>query len=237
MAQATNENLVTVIFENHPVLNDGESLRKGRAIYDDVEVCVIRFAGDSKKVAVFPAMEAEPNETRLKGHVVTYADHYNTQYMQYKNGQQQTVSGTPLAEAPFLTEGKRRELRALNIHSVEALAALDGAPLKMLGMGGREWKNQAVAFLAAAAGSADFTGMAAEIERLKERLAIAEASKLVSTSSPEGDGKDDLKVEDCTDEQLHAFIKEQQNGKGMPANTGRAKLIERATELAQAEAA
>ena len=238
MAQATNDNLLAVTFESHPVINDAKSVKMGRPIFDDVEICVIRFVGDNKKVGAFPAHEAEPNATREKGFPVTYAEHYNTQYMQFKNGLQQTVAGTPLSEAPFLTEGKRRELRALNIHSVEALAALDGPNMKMLGMGGREWKNQAVAFLSAASGTADFTGMAAEIARLKERLAIAEASTPPAGNvETERSEKTELSIEDCTDEQLHASIKEQQGGKAMPANTGRAKLLERATELAQAEAA
>ena len=232
MAQANNDNLLTVRFDSIPVLNDGKSVKAGRPIYDDVEVCEIRFAGDMKKVAVFPATEAEPNETRLKGHIVTYAEVYNPQYMQFKNGQQQTVAGTPLSEAAFLTEGKRRELRALNIHSVEALAALDGANLKMLGMGGREWKNQAVAYLANAAGSADVTSMAAEIERLKERLAIAEKvlpAQLASDADKNAGGE--KSIEDCTDDELREFIKKE-SGQAMPANTGRARLVERAMELA-----
>ena len=64
-------------------------------------------------------------------------------------------AGTPLSELTFLSQGKRLELKALNIHTAEALASLDGGPLKMLGIGGREMKNQAAAYLAKAAGNAD----------------------------------------------------------------------------------
>jgi hypothetical protein len=240
MAEANKKQTLTVTFAGHSQLNVGETERKGRPIFDDIEICEIRFPGDLKCQAVFPAHEAEPNATREAGHVVTYAEHYNEQYRKFKAGLQQTVSGTPLSEAPFLTEGKRRELRALNVHTVEQLAGLDGANLKTLGMGGREWKNQAAAFLAAAAGTADVTGMAAKIAKLEESLAIALANNRApaepAPSSPAGnDGEAaDKSIEDCTDEELREFIKKE-SGKAAPHNAGRAALLARATELATAD--
>lgn len=170
MTEANKKPSIVVTFNSHQELNPTESAVKGRPIFDDIEICEIRFPGDLKCWSVFPAHEAEPNATREAGHVITYAEFYNDQYKAFKNKEQQTVAGTPLSEAPFLTEGKRRELRALNIHSVEALAGLDGANLKMLGMGGREWKNQAQAYLDAAAGTADVTALAAKNADLQTQL-------------------------------------------------------------------
>ncbi|QQO30735.1 hypothetical protein JJC00_18800 [Bradyrhizobium diazoefficiens] len=228
-----------VTFTNNPVLNEPASQKAGRPIFDDMEVCEIRFPGDTKCWAVFPAHEAEPNATREGGYVITYAEHYNAQYLQFKNQSQQTVAGTPLSEAPFLTEAKRRELRALNIHTVEALAALDGAHLKTLGMGGREWKNQAQAYLDRAGSSADVTGMAAKIALLEERLAIAEATAAgVKRATPApaaaGDeGGTEKSLEECSDDELRSFITAQ--GGKAAHNAGRAKLIEIATKLATAD--
>lgn len=227
-----------VTFSNHPMLNEAESKKAGRPIFDDYEVCEIRFPGDTKCWSVFPAHEAEPNATREEGFERTYAEVYNTQYLQYKNQSQQTVAGTPLSEAPFLTEAKRRELRALNIHTVEALAALEGAHLKSLGLGGREWKNQAQAYLDRARGSADVTGMVAEIEKLKERLAIAEAAAAGNrvrgaAPAPDEDGKTEKSLAECSDDELRDFITAQ--GGKVAHNAGRARLIEIATELATAE--
>jgi hypothetical protein len=233
MAEANQKPQIVVSFNNHQEHNPAKSAAAGRPIFDDVEVCEIRFPGDLKCWAVFPAHEAEPNATREAGHVITYAEHYNEQYRKFKSMEQQTVAGTPLSECPFLTEGKRRELRALNIHTAEALASLDGSNLRMLGMGGREWKNQAAAFLAKAAGTADVTKMAAEIEQLKERLAIAEGSNPAKPVLHEsGEPEEKLKsIEECTDQELRDFIKEE-SGKVMPANTGREKLLARAMEIA-----
>jgi len=241
MAEANKKQTITVFFKQHQEQNHPKSAAAGRPIFDDIEICEIHFPGDQKCWAVFPAHEAEPNATREAGHVVTYAEHYNEQYRQFKAQEQQTVAGTPLSEAPFLTEGKRRELRALNIHTVEQLAGLDGAHLKTLGMGGREWKNQAAAFLAAAAGTADVTGMATRIAQLEESLAIA--LKAINASAPAAAGtapiadghpldeKSDKPIDDCSDDELREFIKAEQ-GKPAPHNAGRAALLARATELA-----
>lgn len=162
--------LVVPTFRIHTMPNEAASKAAGRPIFQDMEIVEIRFPGDRQKVFVAGAHEAEPNATRLKGETVTYAMLYNEQYRRFKAMETQDVSGTPLSELPFLTEGKRRELKALNVHTAEALASLDGTPLRQLGMGGREMKTQAEAYLRAAAGSADVTAMAAENAALRQQL-------------------------------------------------------------------
>lgn len=237
MAEANKKQQPVITFASHSMLNEGESSRKGRPIFDDLEVCEIRYPGDLKCWAVFPAHEAEPNATRENGHIITYAQVHNEQYLKFKNGLQQTVTGTPLSEAPFLSEGKRRELRALNIHTIEQLAGLDGSNLKTLGIGGREWKNQAQAFLDAAAGTADVTGMAAQIAQLQEtvRTLMASQAQPAPAAPPEAEGNEGEKaIEDCSDDELRQFIVAS-GGNKPPANTGRARLIAIATELVKKE--
>ncbi len=141
--------LTTVQFKMLPVLNDSKSAKEKRPVYDDTEVVEIRFAANKQTVAVYPAHESigwvdGPDGTR---HEQTYAMKYNEQYLQFKNGEGQSQLGTPLEMAPFLSPGKRLELKALNIWTIEALASLDGQNLKRLGMGGRDLKNEAVNFL------------------------------------------------------------------------------------------
>jgi hypothetical protein len=120
----------------------------------------------------------DPNATRAafdagtihEGEAVTYAQVYNKQYLAFKQNEAQDQSGTPLSELTFLTEGQRRELRALNINTAEQLASLDGKPLLLLGPGGREKKNQALAYLEAASDQSIVTRQAAEIESLKAQM-------------------------------------------------------------------
>ena len=246
-----NQDRVVVTFFSEAVLNQPKSEASGRPIFDDVEMIMFQFAGDTRRVCAFPATETDPNATREAGYPVSYAEAHAEAYRKFKAGQQQTVAGTALSEAPFLTEAKRRELRALNIHSVEALAALDGPNLKTLGIGGRELKNQARAYLDKAAGSADVTGMAAQIATLREnmQLLMDENARLVdqmrggaaaparpADSAQEdgaGEGGDDpgKAIEECSDAELRDFIA--QNGGKVAHNAGRARLLELATELAQ----
>lgn len=172
---AANTATTNVSFRSHVQPDEQASKKAGRPIFSEIEVCDISFPANRQTKATFPAHDAEPNATRESaangGGVVTYAQFYNDQYRAYKSGAAQPLGGTPLSEAPFLTEAKRRELKALGIHTVEALASLDGTPLKQLGMGGRELKNQAQAYMDNAAGSADVTSLAAEVELLRQQLA------------------------------------------------------------------
>lgn len=232
-------NSVTVRFRKDSIHDMTASHKEGRPIFKDIEVCDIFFPGDRQRMLTELAHAAEPNATREAGETVTYAQKYNKQYQSFKNMEDQTQSGTPLSELPFLTEGKRRELKALHIHTAEQLAALDGKPLKQLGMGGRDLKSQAKAYLDKASGSAELTALASENEDLRRRLAALEAQASGKHQAPvdidaedevenDLDGKD---LDDCTDAELKAYIKEQ-TGEPVRGNPSRETLIERATELA-----
>lgn len=171
---ADNSNLMVPRFFVHTVLNEGKSKEAGRPIYDEMEACEIRFAANKQTVAVFPAHEVwsiveTPDGMREPQ---TYAMRFSEQYRKFKAGEAQVMSGTPLEELPFLTASKRLELKALSIFTAETLAALDGQPLKQLGMQGRELKNQAQAYLDKAAGSADVTKLAAANESLKDQVKV-----------------------------------------------------------------
>ncbi|MBN9552180.1 MAG: hypothetical protein J0H31_25800, partial [Alphaproteobacteria bacterium] len=139
----------------------------------------VKFAGDKLRVHVAPAHEHYKRRTLPNGDSewITYAQEFQPIYERFKQGLIEQGTGTPLSELPFLTESKRAELKALNIKSAESLAALDGGPLKMLGMGGRDLKNQAQAYLDKANGSADVTRLAADNDAL--RALIADLQKQV----------------------------------------------------------
>ncbi len=169
-----NESLVFARFFTHTAPDEVASKKENRPMFKDYEAVEIRFAANKKTIHVAPAHEVFKRERNFQtGEVneITYAMAYNDQYKKFKAGEAQDQSGTPLSELTFLTASKRLELKALNIHTAEALAALDGTPLKQLGMGGRELKNQAQAYLDAAKGSVDVVAMAAQIAALQELIA------------------------------------------------------------------
>ncbi|KQZ25846.1 hypothetical protein ASD50_20705 [Mesorhizobium sp. Root552] len=167
-----NDDLIAPRFFTRPVENPIETRKQGRPIFEDREFVEVKFAGNRQSVLVAPAHEKFKQRKMPNGDSewITYAQEYQPIYERFKQGLSEQGSGTPLSELPFLTEAKRSELKALNVKSAEALAALDGGPLKMLGMGGRELKNQAIAYLEKASGSADLTRLAAENEAYKTRM-------------------------------------------------------------------
>ncbi len=159
--------------------NDAKSKEAGRPIFDDVEVVEVRSAGDRLMIKVFPAHAFARWVTTPEGDQVpqTYAERWPAQYKRFKEGHVQIAEGTPIDELPFLSAARRSELRALSIHTAEAILALDGANLKTLGMWGRELKAQVKAYMDNAAGSATATALAQEVDQLKQLVASLQADK------------------------------------------------------------
>ena len=238
-----NSSLIVPRFYIHTTPNEAKSKEAGRPIFDEMEVCEVRMAANKQTVGVFPAHEVFKKISRNDGSMeeLTYALAFNEQYKKFKANETQELAGTPLSELTFLSQGKRLELKALNIHTAEALASLDGTPLKMLGIGGREMKNQAAAYLAKAAGNADVTALAAENVALSERMAemskqieeltaLAKPSK--AKSKPAADDEEDAPspFADWEDEDIRNWIVSE--GGDKPHNrTGHAGLVKQADEL------
>jgi hypothetical protein len=160
-----------------PVENPAKTRDAGRPIFEDKEFVRIRFVGDRNKELVAPANDPFKFD-REKGRHITYAEEFPRHYEAFKRDQEYVGEGTPLKEVPWLTASKRKELESLNIHTVESLSRLDGSNLARLGVGNRELKMQAVAWLDKAAGAAQDSKLAAElaarddqIEQLKQQMA------------------------------------------------------------------
>jgi hypothetical protein len=150
MATISDPNALThVVFRMHATPNEAKSQQAGRPIYDEMEVCDISFAGNKSTIGTFPAHEIvgyvdDPVMGRVEQ---TYAQKYNQEYLAFKNSDPAALGGTPLEELPFLTQAKRLELKAVHVYTAEALAALDGNNLKMLGVDGRDLKDKAQLYI------------------------------------------------------------------------------------------
>ncbi|WP_119271428.1 hypothetical protein [Taklimakanibacter deserti] len=163
-------------FRNVAVENKAKSLKEGRPIYDQQEQVFIRFAGDTKKELVAPAHEKcmrDPQSNLW----VSYAQVYHRHYEAFKSGEAAVGEGTPIDELPFIDSARRAELKALHVHTAEALAGLEGINLSRLGMFGRELKEKAAAYIATAKDSAHATALAARNAELSERLEALEAKE------------------------------------------------------------
>lgn len=242
-----NSSLIVPRFFIHTTPNEAKSKKEGRPIFDEMEVCEVRMAANKQTVGVFPAHEVFKKISRNDGTTeqITYALAFNEQYQKFKANETQEMAGTPLSELTFLSQGKRLELKALNIHTAEALASLDGTPLKMLGIGGREMKNQATAYLAKAAGNADVTALAAENVAMSEQMAemqkqieeltaLAKSKGKAKAAAPadpdESDDDTPSPFEEWADEDIRNWIVSE-GGDAPHHKAGHATLVKRADEL------
>ena len=223
------------LFKQHPIPNELRSRAEGRPIFDDMEVVEIRVPG-SRDVKVFPATafshwEPDPETGGLKK--VSYAERFQRQYQQFKRRDLQTKSGTPLDYVPFLSEGKRSELRAQNIYTVEALAAIDGQELKNLGSGGREWKNAAMDYIAEAKSTAPNKQLEAELMALRARNAVLEEDAITKKTMAQ---HAEAEFEEMEPAELRKYIATH-TGQEPMGNTNKKNLIRMAVECRPAKAA
>lgn len=176
MATRDPDESVIPIFKTTAMQNLRKTAEEGRPIFDDVEVVELHYPG-SKNVGAYHATDFShwADDPLSGGQVkISYAERFMRQYQQFKMRVTQTKSGTPLANAAFLTPARQAELKALNVYTVEALAAVDGQELKNLGMGGRELKNQAIEYLEESKTGAGSAKLQAEIDALKAKNEVLE---------------------------------------------------------------
>lgn len=223
-----NDHLVVPQFKIHTTPDKAASKLAGRPIYKDMEVVEIRMAANKQTVAVFPAHAVwkwvdTPDGSREP---MTYAMRFKDNYQKFKAQDAQAMSGTPLEELPFLTQAKRYELKAQNIYTAETLAAIDGQPLRNLGMGARELKDQAQAYLDKASGTAGVLLQSEEIATLKREI---EALKAAQQPAGETDGGLSP-FQSWEDEDLKNWLAEA-TGERPKGNPNHATLVRRCDEV------
>ena len=234
---------VNVRFFLEGILNEAETEKQGRPIYSDVEMCEITSPGDRLTRFHIPALEKSlfVRDGGVGRHI-SRAEMFHEEYAAFKRGEARAAMGTPLEAWPILTKSRVLELKALGFLSVDDVAAASDSVLPRMGMGSRELREQARAYIDAAKGGAETQAMAskiAQLEAMLERIAgrvdvppVAEpiAAPVAVEPAPE---RQEKAIADCSDDELKAFIKER-SGEGVRGNPRRETLVAKATELAQA---
>lgn len=158
---------MTPLFRYEQVMNEHESLEKGREVYDLKEVVEFRLAGTNQYKPVFPV---DATYRTINGRPITFAERWSAEYQAFLDGDTQNAAGTPLEElrAYGATPAQLSVCRALNIYSIEALDQLTGPGLKRLSAHGNALKEMVSKWKAAH--SSD------EMAKLRERIAQLEGS-------------------------------------------------------------
>lgn len=203
-------------FYKEAIQNKAKSEQEGRPIFDEREMVEIKLPGD-----------------RLSSHVsyvmAEHRDRWPEIYAAFQRGEERAASGTPLEHwtSPSMTRARVAELKAANILSVEELSGVPDNVLPRLGMGARELREQARAYLDSAKDGAGNAAMAAELARLREMVE--------RLSSPATEPLEDKPIEECSDSELKTYIKNR-TGEPVRGNPSRETLLARASELATATA-
>lgn len=156
-----------VEFETEAVHQGAESEKQGRPIYKDVAFIRIMMPGDRTR-EVYRPVRTDPAKSAP---YPPDPDRFPRQWAAFQAKQEQVQEGTPVTEWAPLTKSRALELKALHIHTVEQLAAIPDNTLHSLGMGGRDLRGQAIAWLAQAKDGAATTALAAENQHLKDEMA------------------------------------------------------------------
>jgi len=159
-----------VMFHKEPIQDHAASAREGRPIFFEKEMIEIRLPGNPHSVWDLPVTD----EHREK---------YSRAYEAFLRGEEMAADGTPIEQLTILNRAQIKELKFLDIHTVEAAAALDDRAIQRF-QGGFKLRELAKKYLEQAAGFAPLATVVEENDKLKAQLAaqavqIEELNKLM----------------------------------------------------------
>lgn len=140
-----------------PVEDHAASAREGRPIFKERELVQILQPGSPNQ----PTFEVNDEHRRR----------WPDQYAQFRAGQEQSLNGWPLEQWPVLTRAMVLELKALQIATVEQLAAMSDVHLQQIRMGGRRLRDLAKAALDEAEATALLSAATKKNEVLEAEIA------------------------------------------------------------------
>ncbi|MFI0489337.1 MAG: hypothetical protein ACH344_08670 [Yersinia sp. (in: enterobacteria)] len=157
-AQYGDDSHVFVEFSLDAVLDQFKMDEEGIPVYNDVEMITITLPGDRVSTLV----EKVTPEHRKR---------FKKQYDAWKEGSEAPIEGLPLTEWPVITKAQALNLKILKIFSVEQLAQLPDTRIDALGLGGRDLRDKAKAYLDRAVGAKEITQLFARIKKLEDESA------------------------------------------------------------------
>jgi hypothetical protein len=174
-----------VEFYTQAIQDEEASLAQGRPIFNDVDFIKIIPVGDKNTIV------CRPVKLTTDGGTPPDTVRWANQYAAFKAQREQPISGTPVTEWPPLTKSQAMMLKGVHIHTVEALAEVSDANLFNIGMGARELRDKAKAFLAQAAGGVGISQLAKENEDLRIKFeALQNQFNALSNTKVKKNGKD-----------------------------------------------
>lgn len=185
-----DDRALIVGFLMQPVRQGAKSEKAGRDIYEDVPYIWIRFAGDRTREIKRPVrFEPGPNGE------LPDPERFSRQWDVFQKQKAEVHEGTPIEQWPQVSRSTALNLKGVNVHTVEHLAAVSDTLLHNLGHGGRELRDKAIAWLKAAQDSAALMASEGRQKQLEDDNALLKqqvadlAKKLESLAEKRGPGR------------------------------------------------
>ncbi len=145
-----------------PIYLSFKSEQEGRPIYEDREFVRIITPGIAKSMAV-EEVNAE------------HKARWPAEYKIFKDGLEESPTGTPLEKWPPMTPAMCLMLKAMHIRTVEELANLNDNIVQEIGIGGRQFRDKARDFVERANEEAPIAAANARAEQAEAALARLQA--------------------------------------------------------------
>jgi hypothetical protein len=160
--QAEADKRLFVVFFKDAVKNAAASTEAGRPIFEERDFIRIITPG-SRDSFVERVREGDQ-----------YTQRFPTQWARYKQNLDQTVTGTPLSQVPWLSIAQVAEFNAVGCKTVEQLVGMADAMAGKF-MGFHQIKQRAQVYLDAAKEAAPALKLQAELEKRDEQIAQLQA--------------------------------------------------------------
>lgn len=154
--QADADKRLVAIFFVEPLKNESKSIEANRPIFDDTEMIKILFPGQRDTVV---AMADEG-----------YKQRFPLQYARFKQNQDQTSTGTPLNQLPWMTVSQIAEFKAVNCHTVEQLVGMPDSVSQKF-MGHHAIKQRAQMYLTLAKDAEPMSRLENELQKRDDQIA------------------------------------------------------------------
>jgi len=169
MSQPHLESNVFATVYSEAVELKAESEKAGRPIFKDFPFIRITIPGDTNNIIERKLTEQDKHK-------------YPRAWADYERGESQGFTGTPLEQWPQITRAQVKESKYFECHTVEQLAGLTDSHCQKMGMGFRELREKAKAYLGVAESTAAATAL--ENEKLRQEMAELRALMADRLSAP-----------------------------------------------------
>ena len=169
-----------VTFEQRAMEDRNASIAAGGLVMRDVDYVIVRQVGckDTVEKEAEAWLDDIEAASRKNQYPAEWVRHFREKFAAFKAGQAEPEIGLSLRQWPSLSKAQAENLIAAGVRTVEDVAAMNEPTLQRVGMGSRELKAKAKAYLESRESNKSaeqITALRAEVENRDARIASLEA--------------------------------------------------------------